>query len=73
MELGRGRKLPEILDSLGQVAEGVRTARSALQLAQRLGVEAPITEQVHAILYEQKDPHQAVVELMTRVPKPEFR
>ncbi|WP_373047333.1 NAD(P)H-dependent glycerol-3-phosphate dehydrogenase [Vulgatibacter sp.] len=72
-ELGRGRKLPEILESLGQVAEGVKTSRSALALARKLGVDAPITEQVHAILHEDKDPHQTVVELMTRVPKPEFR
>lgn len=73
LELGRGRKLPEILDSLGQVAEGVKTARSALDLARKTGIDAPITEQVHCILYEGKDPHQAAVELMTRVPKPEFR
>lgn len=72
-ELGRGRKLPEILDSLGQVAEGVKTARSGLALAQRLDVEAPITEQVYQILYEDKDPRRAVVELMQREPKPELR
>lgn len=72
-ELGRGRKLPEILEALGQVAEGVKTSRSALALARRLGVDAPITEQVHSILYEDKDPQRTVVELMTRVPKPEFR
>lgn len=73
VELGRGRKLAEILESLGQVAEGVKTARSALALARKVGVDAPLTEQVHAILHEGKDPHRTAVELMTRVPKPEFR
>lgn len=72
LELGRGRKLDEILASLGQVAEGVKTARSARDLAKRTGVEAPITEQVYAILYEGKDPRQAVSELMMREPRPEI-
>lgn len=72
LELGKGRKLDEILTSLGQVAEGVKTARSARDLAARTGVEAPITEQVYAILYEGKDPRQAVSELMMREPKPEI-
>lgn len=71
-ELGRGRKLPEILEALGQVAEGVKTARSALALARKLGVEAPITQQVYEILYEGKDPRRTAEELMTRMPKPEI-
>ncbi|HLV61453.1 MAG TPA: NAD(P)H-dependent glycerol-3-phosphate dehydrogenase [Fredinandcohnia sp.] len=72
-ELGKGRKLPEILASLGHVAEGVKTAHSAWEMAQRLGVEVPITEQVYRILYEDKDPRVAARELMTRTLKPEFR
>lgn len=72
LELGRGKKLPEILKALGQVAEGVKTARSAHDMARKEGVDAPITEQVHAILHHGKDPHLAVTELMTRHLKPEF-
>lgn len=72
-ELGKGRKLQEILASLGHVAEGVKTARSAWKMAQELGVEVPITEQVYRILYEDKDPRQAARELMARALKPEFR
>ena len=48
------------------VAEGVKTTLSAYQLASRLGVEVPITEQVYRILYEGKDPRQAVADLMLR-------
>lgn len=67
VELGRGRKLPEILAGLdGKVAEGVRTTRAALGLARKLGVEMPITEQMELILDECKDPKEAVRELMLR-------
>jgi glycerol-3-phosphate dehydrogenase (NAD(P)+) len=72
LELGRGKKLPEILAALGQVAEGVKTARSAHDMAAAQKVDAPITSQVHAILHEGKDPRQAVTELMTRDLKAEF-
>ncbi len=67
VELGRGRKLPEILAGLdGKVAEGVRTTRAALGLARKLGVEMPITEQMELILDEGKDPREAIRELMQR-------
>jgi glycerol-3-phosphate dehydrogenase (NAD(P)+) len=66
-ELGRGRKLSEILASLdGKVAEGVRTTRAALGLARKLGVEMPITEQMGLILDEGKDPKEAIRDLMLR-------
>lgn len=66
-ELGRGRKLPEILTGLdGKVAEGVRTTRAALGLARKLGIEMPITEQMELILDEGKDPKAAIRELMLR-------
>jgi glycerol-3-phosphate dehydrogenase (NAD(P)+) len=66
-ELGRGRKLPEILAGLdGKVAEGVRTTRAALGLARKLGVVMPITEQMKLILDEGKNPKEAVRELMLR-------
>jgi glycerol-3-phosphate dehydrogenase (NAD(P)+) len=66
-ELGQGRKLPEILESLGgKVAEGVRTTRAALGLARRHGIEMPITEQMELILDEGKDPREAIKDLMLR-------
>jgi glycerol-3-phosphate dehydrogenase (NAD(P)+) len=66
-ELGRGRKLPEILAGLdGKVAEGVRTTRAALGLARKLGVEMPITEQMEMILDGGKAPKEAVRDLMLR-------
>ena len=54
------------------VAEGVRTCRSVLFLAQRLGIEMPIVEQVYALLYAEKSPRQVVIDLLTREAKPEF-
>jgi len=65
-EMGKGRKLAEVLAGLGHVAEGVKTAKSAYDLARKLGVEMPITREVHAILYEDKPVQQAVVDLMSR-------
>ena len=71
-ELGRGRKLPEILEGLGgKVAEGVRTTRAALGLARQHGIEMPITEQMERILDEGKDPREAIKDLMLRPGKDE--
>jgi len=70
--LGQGRKLPEILESLGgKVAEGVRTTRAALGLARQRGIEMPITEQMELILNEGKDPREAIRNLMLRPGKGE--
>ena len=67
VELGRGRKLPEILAGMhGMVAEGIFTTAAAVGLAHARGVEMPITEQMHAILHESKAPREAISELMTR-------
>jgi glycerol-3-phosphate dehydrogenase (NAD(P)+) len=71
IELGRGRKLDEILGGMRMVAEGVQTTLSAYQLAQKLGVVMPITDQMYQILYQDKDPRQAVSELMMRQQKAE--
>lgn len=71
-ELGQGRKLPEILQSLGgKVAEGVSTTRAALGLAQKHGIEMPITQQMELILNEGKDPREAIKALMLRPGKDE--
>lgn len=67
VELGKGRSLPEILAGLnGKVAEGVRSTTAAIGLAQRYGVEMPITEQMAAILHQNKPPREAIRELMAR-------
>ncbi|MGH7578344.1 MAG: NAD(P)H-dependent glycerol-3-phosphate dehydrogenase, partial [Longimicrobiales bacterium] len=70
-ELGRGRTLDEILASMNMVAEGVDTTRAALALARREGVEMPIVEEVHAVLFEGRTALDALDNLMTRDPKPE--
>jgi glycerol-3-phosphate dehydrogenase (NAD(P)+) len=66
MELGRGRKLADILAGMAEVAEGVRTTRSAHALARKLAVDMPITAMAHRVLYEDHAAVEAVVELMTR-------
>jgi glycerol-3-phosphate dehydrogenase (NAD(P)+) len=72
-ELGRGRKLPEILAGLGgKVAEGVLTTRAALGLAHKFGIEMPIAEQMALILDKGKDPREAIKELMLRPGKDEI-
>lgn len=69
--LGRGRALGEILAELGEVAEGVITTRSARELAQVTGVEMPICEEVHAMLYQDKPVAAALMALMGRARKAE--
>jgi glycerol-3-phosphate dehydrogenase (NAD(P)+) len=64
--VGRGRALGKVLAGMEQVAEGVATTRSAVALAARSGVEMPITQEVHAVLFERKSPQQGIRELMTR-------
>lgn len=69
--LGRGERLAEILASTVTVAEGVPTARSAHQLARKLGVETPIMDEVFAMLYEDKNVAHALRDLITRESKAE--
>jgi glycerol-3-phosphate dehydrogenase (NAD(P)+) len=72
-ELGRGRKLPEIIASMHvMVAEGVFTTDAAVKLAKIHGIEMPITEQIYAILNQGKTPKHAIHELMTRSSKSEL-
>jgi glycerol-3-phosphate dehydrogenase (NAD(P)+) len=70
-KIGKGQKLPDILANMDSVAEGVPTTQSVMQLARRHGVEMPITEAVHSVLFEGKDAIHALTELMGREPKPE--
>ena len=72
VELGRGRKLPDIIAGMhGAVAEGVFTTQAAVGLARARGVEMPITEQMDAILHRHKAPAEAIRDLMTRSVKSE--
>ncbi len=67
IELGKGRKLPDILAGMhGKVAEGVRSTAAALALASRYAVEMPIAEQMDLILHHDKAPRDAIRELMAR-------
>ena len=71
-ELGRGKTRQEIERSMRQVAEGVRTAKSAYELAVKNQVDMPITDQVFRVLYEDLPARQALKNLMSRVVRKEF-
>ena len=71
-QLAAGKRLPEILSYMGNVAEGVDTTVGALQLASRLGVDMPITQAISDVLFNGVDPRQAVAALMGRAPQPEW-
>jgi glycerol-3-phosphate dehydrogenase (NAD(P)+) len=66
IELGKGRDLAEILGSTRRIAEGVGSAAAILELARRMGIEMPITEQVHAVLTAGRVTRDAIRELMER-------
>ena len=70
-EIGKGKKLKDILNETDMVVEGVATARSAYDLAAKYKVEMPIALEIYRVLYEDKDPKKAVRDLMTRTPKME--
>ncbi len=69
--LGRGEPLTEIIRSMRMVAEGVPTTRSAFACARQHGVETPVIDEMHAILYEGRAPREALVNLYQRDAKPE--
>jgi glycerol-3-phosphate dehydrogenase (NAD(P)+) len=69
--LGQGKTLEQILEEVGQVAEGVRTTLSARNLGIAAGVEMPITEQVYLMLYEDKPVPEALRDLLGRDRKAE--
>jgi len=72
LKLGQGKKLQTILAEMEMVAEGVKTTRSAWELARREGVDMPILEQIYKVLYEDKPCQQAVISLLTRDQKEEM-
>ena len=71
--LGRGQKLREVLAGMTQVAEGVRTAKSVHELAQKMGVEMPLHQAIYRILYEDLPPKAALQSLTSRELKSEFQ
>lgn len=70
-QIGKGRKLDDILNEMVMVAEGVKTTRSAHELSQKYHIEMPITEQVYQILFADKKVADALNDLMLRGPKEE--
>ncbi|HKL21991.1 MAG TPA: NAD(P)H-dependent glycerol-3-phosphate dehydrogenase, partial [Tichowtungia sp.] len=71
--LGKGESLQDIMGGMKQVAEGIWNAKAARDLARKLNIDMPITEEVCAIVEEGKDPRQALADLMNREPKAEVR
>ncbi len=71
LAIGSGGDPDQVVGEMEQVVEGVRTARAAHELSQRLDVEMPITQSVYSILYEAVAPPEALTRLMAREPKPE--
>lgn len=70
--LGQGKSLAEVLQEVGMVVEGVRITRVAYELSKELDISMPITEQAYYVLFEGKDPHEAVASLMMRGKKHEI-
>jgi len=66
LKIGKGMCLDEVTEGMTMVAEGIKTTRSAYELGKKMGVEMPITTQMYQILYEGKEPRDAVRELMAR-------
>ena len=71
VQLGRGKRLPDILAETREVAEGVKTSKSAKDLAERHGIEMPITWEMYRVLYEDETARSAIQRLMTRTLKAE--
>ena len=72
VEVAKGRSLDQVIEEMTMVAEGVKTTRAVLDLADRVGIETPIAEQVGRVLYDGAHPREAVMSLMTRQAKREL-
>ena len=72
MGLGKGQKIKDVLAGMSQVAEGVKTTRSAHDLSHRLGIDMPITHAMYRMLYEDVSATEAMIELLGRTPKHEL-
>jgi len=71
MQIGKGKKLKQIITHMQMVAEGVPTAKSACALSLKYKVDMPITKEINSVLYKNKSPEAAVHDLMTRQKKEE--
>ncbi len=71
-QIGKGKKLQEILEEMEQIAEGVWTTKSVVALSRKFNVEMPITNEIYAVLFANKNPLEAVSNLMMRAPKSEM-
>lgn len=66
IQLGQGNSLEEVLNNIGMVVEGVKTTRAAYNLSQKLGIEMPITSEIHDVLYNNGNVKDSVMKLMLR-------
>jgi glycerol-3-phosphate dehydrogenase (NAD(P)+) len=71
-QIGKGKKLQEVLEKMEQIAEGVWTTKSVTALSNKLHVEMPITQEIYNVLFTNKDPLEAVSNLMMRTPRSEM-
>lgn len=69
--LGRGESASEIAESMQMVAEGVPTTRSVFERARQMGLETPIVDAMHSLLYQGRQPKEVVIDILSRDPKPE--
>ncbi len=68
-QIGKGRTLDDVLQEVKMVTEGVYTTKAVVELARKLNVEMPITQGIYDVLFNHKSPKEAVMDLMTRIPK----
>ncbi|CCQ09952.1 Glycerol-3-phosphate dehydrogenase [NAD(P)+] [Pseudoalteromonas luteoviolacea B = ATCC 29581] len=71
LALGQGKNVDDAMSSIGQVVEGYRNTKEVYLLAQRVGIEMPISEQIYQVLYQQKDVKEAAMALLGREQKAE--
>ncbi|NIM19755.1 MAG: NAD(P)H-dependent glycerol-3-phosphate dehydrogenase [Candidatus Latescibacteria bacterium] len=70
--IGKGEPLDAVLNSMVMVAEGIRTTRAAVELGKKMDVELPIIKNIYKVLFNGKDPKEAIIELMNRPPREEM-
>ena len=71
-QLGLGKTIDEIIADMNQVAEGVKTSAVVMELAERYGIEMPIAQEVHGVLYDGRTAEDAYAGLTRRVPGAEY-
>lgn len=72
-DIGKGKKREDIVNSMDMVVEGVTTVKSIYNLGKKINIDLPIINQVYSVLYKDKSPLDAVMDLMKREVKPESR